>query len=374
MSTYRAGIAQCGARSKVEFTSLDFAWVSPHPRSSVSRIQLLVLVLVSLSAPCWGAEPVPPAAVPGRADDTNSQDILRGYLQLQEQLHATQLAIEHNRAQAEAAAEQNAKALSARLSDIEQTLASQRAQELEAMQSSNKMMLFVAGVFAVLGFLAMLFMAYFQWRTINRLAEITAALPMAHALGAGPPVAALGAGDAHLVGIGSPEQSSQRLLGALERLEKRIYELEHSAHPPLPQGTSLNHEAQDPPPSSNGEATLAASAAAAGAPDAARITVLLGKGQSLLNLDQAEAAVACFDQVLALDPNHPDALVKKGAALERLRKLDEAIACYDRAIAADGSLTVAYLHKGGLFNRMERFNEALECYEQALRTQETQHA
>jgi tetratricopeptide (TPR) repeat protein len=236
------------------------------------------------------------------------------------------------------------------------------------------MMLFVAGVFAVLGFLAMLFMAYFQWRTINRLAEITAALPMARALGAGPPVAALGAGDAHLVGIGSPEQSSQRLLGALERLEKRIYELEHSAHPPLPQGTSLNHEAQDPPPSSNGEATLAASAAAAGAPDAARITVLLGKGQSLLNLDQAEAAVACFDQVLALDPNHPDALVKKGAALERLRKLDEAIACYDRAIAADGSLTVAYLHKGGLFNRMERFNEALECYEQALRTQETQHA
>ena len=43
-----------------------------------------------------------------------------------------------------------------------------------------------------------------------------------------------------------------------------------------------------------------------------------------------------FDQVLALDANHPEALVKKGAALERLRKLDEAIACYDRAIAADG--------------------------------------
>ena len=328
-------------------------------------------MLVSLSAPCWGAEPASPAAVPGKAEDTNSQDILRGYLQLQEQIHATQLAIEHNRTQAEAAAEQNAKALGAQLSDIEQALASQRAQELETMQTSNKVMLFVAGVFAVFGFLAMLFMAYFQWRTINRLAEITAALPMAHTLGAGTPVAALGAGDAQLLSIGSLEQSSQRLLGALERLDKRIYELEHSARPPLPQGVSLNQEAQAPPSSPNGETTLTASAAAAGAPDAARITVPLGKGQSLLNLDQAEAAVACFDQVLALDPNHPDALVKKGAALERLRKLDEAIACYDRAIAADGSLTVAYLHKGGLFNRMERFNEALECYEQALRTQET---
>ena len=313
----------------------------------------------------------PPAAVPGRADDTNSQDMLRGYLQLQEQLHATQLAIEHNRTQAEAAAEQNAKALAARLSSIEQTLASQRAQELEAMQSSNKLILFVAGVFAVLGFLAMLFMAYFQWRTINRLAEFAAALPIAHVLGAGAPVAALGAGDARLVSLGAPDQSSQRLLGALERLDKRIYELEHSAHPVLPQGSSLNQEALDTPTPSNGVAAPAASAAAAGAPDAERITVLLGKGQSLLNLDQPEEAVACFDEVLALDANHAEAQVKKGAALERLRKLDEAIVCYDRAIAADGSLTVAYLYKGGLFNRMERFNEALECYEQALRTQES---
>jgi len=101
-----------------------------------------------------------------------------------------------------------------------------------------------------------LFMAYFQWRTINRLAEITAALPMAHALGAGPQVAALGAGDARLVSMGTPEQSSQRLLGALEQLENRIYELEHSAHPPLPQGSSLNQEAQDTPTPSNGALPL----------------------------------------------------------------------------------------------------------------------
>jgi tetratricopeptide (TPR) repeat protein len=336
------------------------------------RRAYLVLALVSLCAPCCDAESVSPAAVPGRADDTNSQDMLRGYLQLQEQLHATQLAIEHNRTQAEAAAEQNAKELGARLSGIEQTLASQRAQELEAIQSSSNMILFVAGVFAVLGFLAMLFMAYFlQWRNINRQAEIAAALPMAHVLGAGAPVAGLGTGDARLVSMRAPEQSSQRLLGALERLEKRIYELEHSAHPTLPQGSSLNQEALDAPTLSDGEAAAAASAAATGAPDAERITVLLGKGQSLLNLDQAEEAVACFDEVLALDANHAEAQVKKGAALERLRKLDEAIVCYDRAIAADGSLTVAYLYKGGLFNRMERFNEALECYEQALRTQES---
>ena len=108
--------------------------------------------------------------------------------------------------------------------------------------------------------------------------------------------------------------------------------------------------------------------------DAARITSLLTRGQSLLNTDKAEEALACFDNVLAIEPNHADALVKKGTALEKLRKLNEAIDCYDRAIAADGNLTIAYLYKGGVFNRMERFHEALACYEQALKTQEKRRA
>jgi len=329
------------------------------------RSALLAFALICFSAGCLGAEPGSATNAAGRADETNSQETLRSYLQLQEQIHATQLAVERSRTQAEATATETAKAFTARLQGIEQALASQRAQELAAMQSANKVMLVVAGLFAALGLLAMLFMACFQWRTINRLAEISAALPLAHALGAGPSVAALGAGDPHLVTVGQPEQSNQQLLGALERLEKRIHELEHTAHPPLDESASLNQQIKAPPPPSNGEPVDAAAA-----PEAARITMLLGKGQSLLNLDQAEEAQGCFDQILALDPSHPEALVKKGAALERLRKLDEAIACYDRAIAADGSLTVAYLYKGGLFNRMERFSEALECYEQALRTQE----
>jgi len=328
----------------------------------------LVLALVTLAAGCFGAEPAPPPPSITKADETNTQDTLRAYLQLQEQIHATQLAIEHNQKGAEAAAADNARAFSNRLQAIEQTLALQRAQELEAMQSSNRAMLTVSLLVLGLGFLAMLFMAYFQWRTINRLAEISAALPVAHALGAGSAVAALGPGDATVVTVGPAQQSSQRLLGALERLEKRIYQLEHTPVPPLHEGPSPT---QADPAASPASATAAAAPPdAADAPDAARVTMLLGKGQSLLNLDKAEEAVACFDQVLALDPNHPEALVKKGAALERLRKLDEAIACYDRAIAADSSMTVAYLYKGGLFNRMERFGEALECYEQALRTQE----
>jgi tetratricopeptide (TPR) repeat protein len=338
------------------------------------RSVFLAFVLISLSAGLLDAQSGSPASVAGKADETNSQETLRSYLQLQEQIHATQLAVERSRTQAEAAVADTAKEFTARLQGIEAALASQRAQELEAMQSSNKVMLVVAGLFAALGLLAMVFMAYFQWRTINRLAEISAALPMAHALGSGPLLAALGAGDSHLVTVSPPEQSNQRLLGVLDRLEKRIHELEHTAHEPLHTGASLGQETMPAPPPPNGEPVAATPEAAAVAPEAARITGLLGKAQSHMNLDQAEEALGCFDQILALDPSHPEALVKKGAALERLRKLDEAIACYDRAIAADGSLTMAYLYKGGLFNRMERFSEALECYELALHTQEARRS
>src|ERR1035441_449156 len=265
------------------------------------RSAFLAWLMLSLSTGLRGAEPVAPASAAGRADDTNAQETLRSYLQLQEQIHATQLAVERSRTQAEAAAAETAKEFSARLQGIEQALASQRAQELEAMQSSNRVMLIVAGLFAALGLLAMLFMAYFQWRTINRLAEIFAALPMAHALGSGVAVAALGAGDPHLVTISPAEQSSQRLLGTLERLEKRIHELENTARTPFHAGPILGQETAPAPP--NGEPAGAPPIEAATAPDAARITTLLGKGQSLLNLDQAEEALGGFDQILVLDPS-----------------------------------------------------------------------
>jgi tetratricopeptide (TPR) repeat protein len=295
--------------------------------------------------------------IPGKVGETNTQDTLRAYLQLQEQLHATQLAIQRNRDEDAAAAAESVKAIANRLEGIEPAPTLQRAQDLEAMQSSNRAILFVAGLFAALALLTMLCMAYFQWRNINRLAEVSAALSAAPAKDSGSPVAALGARDAPVVTFGLVEQSSQRLLGALEQLEKRIYQLEHTPNPPLPKGASLAQASPAPAP-------------AALAPVGVRIAMLLGKGQSLLNLDQAQEALACFDRVLALDSNHAEALLKKGAALERLRMLDEAITCYDQAIAADGSMTVAYLCKGGLLNRIERFGEALECYEQALRTQE----
>jgi tetratricopeptide (TPR) repeat protein len=294
-----------------------------------------------------------------KSDEVVTQE-MRTYLQLQEQLHATQLAIESNRQASTTVTLRTAEALAERMQAIEQSLSVQRTRELEAMQSSNRTILIVAGCFAGLGFVAMLLMGYFQWRTVNRLAEISAAIPSPGlALGVGRALPALGPGD--------PPAPKAELLDAVSRLEKRIVELEHVSTPAVQSGTPDGNGEQ-----SNGDAHELHAHAENGntTTEANRLTLLLAKGQSLLNVDKPDEALACFDEVLTIDPHHADALVKKGTALERMRKLNEAIECYDRAIAEDRSMTIAYLYKGGLFNRMERFNEALQCYEQALRTQE----
>lgn len=306
-----------------------------------------------------------------KGEETNSVDPLRAYLQLQEQIHANELAIDRSQKQAEQAAERTAQALEERLRGIEQALNAQRTKELEVMQNANRVMVIVAGAFAGVGLLAMVVMAYFQWRTVNRLAEISTALPAARGLGAGTPLPALGPGEGPMVTVGPAEQSSQRLLGALEQLEKRLEQIEHAERPSLSNGNGSSNELSLGMAAPNGHG---AANGEGGSEEQERLKVLIGKGQSLLNLDNAEGALGCFQEVLAVAPQHTDALLKKGAALEKLRKFDEAIACYDQALAIDGSLAIAHLHKGGLLNRMERFDEALQCYERALRTQEKQVA
>ena len=84
-------------------------------------------------------------ALAAASSDTNAQETLRAYLQLQEQLHLTQLAVEQNRREASEMAAQNSEALAGRLQTIEKALESQRTRELEAMRSSNRAMLWGRG-------------------------------------------------------------------------------------------------------------------------------------------------------------------------------------------------------------------------------------
>jgi tetratricopeptide (TPR) repeat protein len=301
-----------------------------------------------------------PTTTETKVPDT-SAEALRSYLQLQEQIHATQQALERNRQEAETLAARNAEVVTTRLHLLEQAVSAQRARELEAMQSTNRLLLIMAGSFAGVGFIAMVLTAYLQWRAVNRLAEFTASLA-----GAGrTALPAAGGPDLRLAGSRTTEQANERLFGALNRLEERIHELEHHAQITLPDAAASGGPIGDPAASQTPGSDANGQEASQ-----SHLALLLAKGQSLLSLDKASEALACYDEILASEPNHREALVKKGMALEQMRRIDEALGCYDRAIAADASLTIAYLQKGGLYNRLERYDEALQCYEQALRTQE----
>ena len=155
-----------------------------------------------------------------------TQTQINGYLQIQEQLHDTQLAIEHNRQQAEAAAKRNADDMATRIEALQQIVAAQRASEVETMQKMQQFMLILAGAFGTIGLLVVLLMAYLQWRTVARLVELSSLRPPEFALGNDriPP---------SLVTSASVEQSNARLFNMVDQLEKRILELKQATRAPL---------------------------------------------------------------------------------------------------------------------------------------------
>jgi tetratricopeptide (TPR) repeat protein len=60
-----------------------------------------------------------------------------------------------------------------------------------------------------------------------------------------------------------------------------------------------------------------------------------------------------------------DTLLRRAAAFEQAHQPKEALACYEQVLALDTSLTEAYIGKGRVLNQLERYREALDCFEQA---------
>ncbi|MCU0771672.1 MAG: tetratricopeptide repeat protein [Verrucomicrobia bacterium] len=288
-------------------------------------------------------------------------EVVRSFLYLQEQMHATQLAVERSRLDSEAAAARSSEALNARLRVIEEALLQANTQGRTAVadasrqiSESNYRVMILAGIIASLGFLALATTAWMQWRVASQLS--------AQGTAVGSPALLPAAGYSPMGFRAANGQSANvRLMHTLGRLEHRIAELELGHHAAMPPANVPSVQVANPP-------IPAASTKDAGSNEP--LAALIKQGEDLLTQEEAEQAVAHFDALLAKHPGHPEVLLHKGAALERLERDEEALECYDQALRADHNHTMAYLHKGGLYNRMERFTEAMECYEKALKVQE----
>ena len=291
-------------------------------KSGFFKIFAAASLVVFLAARCLAADT--------NSTSTNADAVANGYLQIQAQLHDTQLALEKSREEAQ----QSAADTAARIQALEQTLAAQRANDLAIAQKNQQSMFMLAGTFGLTVLAAVLFMAWLQWRSVARLVEIASR----------PGTALASAGAVQQLaapGRATVEVSNARLLDIVGQLEKKILDLE------------------------SGGRLLAGPAAKSADP--------LAEGQAFLDANEAQRALDCFEKILSAQPQNPEALVKKAAALEKLGRVDEALASCDRAIAADGATVTAYLFKGGLLNRLRRYEEALGCYEQAMRAQDNKN-
>jgi tetratricopeptide (TPR) repeat protein len=333
------------------FLQVDYyanrVWNMDRTRLKLAIASLTAVIVIALAPAPLNAQENKPAEVPSPApapatEQTNSADqVLRSYLQIQEQLHSALLAIEDNRQQLESSAKQNNEVVNARLKLIEQTLTSQGERESKTARSSQRLVLIIAGIFGLVGIGAMVLTSWFQLRTMHKLSELG------------------GSGGGFFRQLDAPittvTAAPPAILEAIQRIEQRLLEYQN-VRASLPEPQALANGSHSENGNGNSE-------------ERDKLTVLIGKGQTLMRLNRPGEALDVYDEALAIDPENAELYVKKGTALERMKKLDDAIACYDRAIAANQSLTLAYLCKGGVFNQMERFSEALECYEQALRSQ-----
>ena len=353
----------------------------------LSRLGALCVAALCLTFALPGAQAQTPAdpgaAKPLTPEQLTQAELLKSYLALRDQLYAAQLAIVNNRVESETAARVQTAAISEKLEAIKAAMATERerhqaeAQRLTAerqrqemdTQRSMRTVLWVAAAFGGAGLLAILLAPYVQIRAMSRLVNSPAVRPQL----AAPTRPELLAPDNALLGDQAVTQSSKRLQSVIERMEKRILELETTATSPVTSATTSTSTTAattiTPPPVSNGTTEAPRRSADANG-QTAWIAVLMTKGRSLVTANKAQEAVSCYDEILKLDASHTEALVKKGAALERMTRDEEAIQCYDRAIKADGKMTLAYLYKGGVCNRLERYDEALRCYEQALQAEE----
>src|ERR1700748_269378 len=73
-------------------------------------------------------------------------------------------------------------------------------------------------------------------------------------------------------------------------------------------------------------------------------------------------ALSCYDNLIALKPDHVGAHLSRGDLLSQLGRFDDAIAGYDNVIALNPQHLDALTRKGEALHHLGRFMDAIACY------------
>jgi protein O-GlcNAc transferase len=96
------------------------------------------------------------------------------------------------------------------------------------------------------------------------------------------------------------------------------------------------------------------------------IPILTHYAHALLAAQRIEAALAGYDRVLAIQPDHFEALYNRGVILSQLQRFAEALGALDQALALQPDFLTAIYNRAVVLAELERYPEALACYDQVL--------
>lgn len=90
------------------------------------------------------------------------------------------------------------------------------------------------------------------------------------------------------------------------------------------------------------------------------------KGFVLSCLLMHQEAIKCFDQALALNEADGQAWFSKGVSLAALGKHDDTVRCYDKTLELDATNVGAWVNKGAELFNSGKYRQAVGCYDHAL--------
>lgn len=96
------------------------------------------------------------------------------------------------------------------------------------------------------------------------------------------------------------------------------------------------------------------------------ILTYLKEGDNFLIDSRFHEAIACYDKVIAIDYNYPEAWYKRGSVLIKMMRYEEALDCYDRAINIKADDYESLVYQGYILTKLGRYGKANTSLNQAL--------
>jgi len=178
------------------------------------------------SSPPNGAETLTPQQLQEQQQQLlKAVDGIRQDTQVHLQRYAT--AVDRIRKETDASLKRFITAVDGKLDRLNRAIASERERDLQTMRNSNRFALTAASIIVGLLLLEILFLAWLSGRAVNRLATRMSGWISEQSSFSGA-VAVVGTDAAHPLTGSMVEETNVRLQNAIERLEQRLLDLEHT--------------------------------------------------------------------------------------------------------------------------------------------------